>query len=88
MTVFGDLALAASRRDAATRLAALLTVETGVVVSPEQMLKFILGNWDRVAAFAHQIHGTEARPNPSSEPEPEPHNGLKAGCDVTKEETR
>lgn len=61
MTTFGHDPLAASRLDAAKRLAALVTLETGVVITPDQMLALVRDNWDRIAAFAHQIHGTERK---------------------------
>lgn len=62
MTTFAHDPLAASRRDAAKRLAALVTLETGVEITTDQMLDLVLKNWDRIAAFAHQIHGTEKKP--------------------------
>lgn len=42
--------------DPERRLAALLKVETGVVIDPAALRMFIRAKWERVSVLAHRIH--------------------------------
>jgi len=43
------------------KLAALMTRDLGVTVTPRELRMFIRANWRKVSAYAHAIHGSEGQ---------------------------